>query len=261
VSDHVMICAKQANFDACVALARQHGLGIEVQTFAYPDALDGDWLALIHHYRAALEDVPGPVALHGPFMDMASGSVDPVINRVVRERALHALHIAAELGARTIVFHANFIATMRNPDYRTGWTQRQIEFWEPLAEQVYRQGQVIALENMWEYEPDIIGAVVRELDHPGLRVCLDVGHAHLFSDIPLDVWIDRLHALIAHIHINNNDGLIDEHHALDDGVLDYQALLPKLCGLPNRPPLALEIEDTGDLARSLAYLRRFRACG
>jgi len=261
VSDHVMICAKQTNFDACVTLARQHGLGIEVQTFAYPDALDGDWLALIHHYRDALESVPGPVALHGPFMDMASGSVDPLINRVVRERARHALHIAAELGAQTIVFHANFIATMRNLDYRSGWTQRQIEFWEPLVEQAQRRGQVIALENMWEYDPDIIGEVVRGLDQPGLRVCLDVGHAHLFSDVPLEVWIDRLHEVIAHVHINNNDGEIDVHRALDDGVLDYRALLPQLCRLPNRPALALEIEDINELVRSLAYLREFHAPG
>jgi sugar phosphate isomerase/epimerase len=256
-----MICAKQTNFDACVTLARQHGLGIEVQTFAYPDALDGDWLALIHHYRDALESVPGPVALHGPFMDMASGSVDPLINRVVRERARHALHIAAELDARTIIFHANFIATMRNLDYRNGWTQRQIEFWGPLAEQAQRKGQVIALENMWEYDPDIIGEVVRGLNQPGLRVCLDVGHAHLFSDVALEVWIDRLHEVIAHVHINNNDGEVDVHHALDDGVLDYRALLPQLCRLPSRPALALEIEDVSEMVRSLAYLRRFHAPG
>jgi len=261
VSVPVMICAKQTNFDACVTLAQQHGLGIEVQTFAYPDALDGDWRALIHHYRAALESVPGPVALHGPFMDMASGSVDPLVNRVVRARARHALHIAAELGARTVIFHANFIATMRNPAYRSGWTRRQIEFWEPLAKQAQRAGQVIALENMWEYDPDIIGQVVRQLDHPGLRACLDVGHAHLFSDMALDAWIDHLHAMIAHVHINNNDGTIDEHHALDDGVLDYRALLPRLCALPNRPPLALEIEDVGAIARSLAYLRGSGAWG
>lgn len=253
--DQMMICAKQANFDACVTLARQHGLGIEVQTFAYPEALDGDWPTLVRRYRAVLESVPGPVALHGPFMDMASGSLDPLINRVVRERARHALHIAAELGARTIVFHANFIAAMRNLDYRSGWTQRQIEFWGPLVEQAQYDGQVIALENMWEYDPDIIGDVVRGMDRPGLQACLDVGHAYLFSDMGLGAWFDRLRGMIAHIHINNNDGIVDEHRALDDGVLDYQTILPRLQDLPSRPTLALEMEDLGDLTRSLAYLR------
>jgi sugar phosphate isomerase/epimerase len=254
VSDRVLLCAKHHNFDACVALAAEHGIGIEVQTFAYPDVLDGDWQALVQQYTPALRGLSGEIAMHGPFLDMASGSPDKRIDQVVRERIEHALDIAAQLGARTIVFHANFIASMRNIEYRTGWTERQIEFWRPLAERAWDAGQVIALENMWEFDPDIIGDVLRRVDRPGLQACVDIGHTRLFSDIPLETWVKNLDSYIAHVHINNNSGVVDEHHALTDGVLPYPAILRCLRSLPKPPAFSLEIERVEDMVRSLPLL-------
>ena len=235
-------------------LALEHDLGIEVQSFAYPSLLEDDWEGTLRHYLNALAPLAGPVAMHGPFLDMASGSLDPWINDVVRRRVSHALEIAERLGACTAVFHANFIASLRNPDYRIGWTERQIAFWAPLADRAWNAGIVIALENMWEFDPDIIGEVIRQVDHPGLQICLDVGHAHLFSDLPLDNWLAHLAPHIVHIHLNNNGGMIDQHRALDDGVIDYATVLPALRALPRTPLFSLEIERVTDLARSLPML-------
>lgn len=254
--ERLLLCAKRHNFDDCVRLAQEYLTGIEVQTFAYPPLFTDGWRDVMRGYQARLRDVPGEIALHGPFMDLAGGSLDPLINDVVRRRVEQALYVAGELGARTVVFHANFIATILNAEYRAGWTQRQVDFWGPLAEQAHANGQVIALENMWEFDPDIIGDVLRQLESPGLRACLDIGHTYLFSDLPLEHWLARLDGYIVHVHANNNNGELDHHQGLDDGVLDYRAIVPQLAHVEPSPSIALEIEHTGDIRRSLDFLRR-----
>ncbi len=254
MSDRVLICAKEHNFDDCVSLAAEYGLGIEVQSFAMPHVLDGDWRGLLGRYRAALKGIGGEIAMHGPFFDMASGSPDPLIDAVVRQRVEQSLHIGAELGAKTVVFHANFIATMRNYDYRASWTERQITFWTPMAERAAASGMVIALENMWEFDPEIIGGVLRRVNHPALQSCVDIGHIYLFSEVPLAEWLNHLSAYIVHVHMNNNGGEVDEHRALENGVLKYSTILPALRALPQHPAFSLEIEQVADIERSLAFL-------
>lgn len=252
--ERLLLCAKRHNVDACVRLAQDYQTGIEVQTFAYPPLFPDGWRDEVREYQIRLRDVPGEIALHGPFMDLAGGSLDPLINDVVRQRVEQTFYIAEVLAARTIVFHANFIATIRNSEYRKGWIQRQIEFWQPLAERAWSAGHVIALENMWEFDPDIIGDVLRVLDLPGLRACLDVGHTQLFSDLPLDHWVARLNGQIAHVHLNNNNGELDYHRGLDDGVLNYRTIMPQLLCIESSPSASLEIEDAGAIQRSLAFL-------
>jgi len=236
VADQVLLCAKQHNFQDVVALAHRYKLGVEVQTFAYPQALEGDWKSLLDEYRIALRPLSGEIAMHGPFLDMASGSPDPLINQVVRHRVQQALLIAAD------------------PEYRIDWTQRQIEFWSSLAEEAWDKGLMIALENMWEFTPDIIGDVLRKLNLPGLRACVDVGHAHLFSDVPFTCWLQSLNSYVVHVHINNNSGAVDEHHALSDGVLNYPEILAQIRRLPHSPTLALEVDRVSDMEQSFALL-------
>ncbi len=252
--DRILLGASLHTFDDCLQLARQFGVGLELQAFAYPDVLEDDWEGLLKTYQRALIDLPGERAMHGPFLDMSSGSPDPRIREVVQRRFSHAIEIADRLQIPTVVFHANFIASIRNDAYRREWTLAQIEFWGPLAERALRLGITLALENMWEFDPNIIGGVLSELHSPSLMACLDVGHASLFSDVPLRVWLDTLAPYLVHLHLNNNLGQVDEHLAFDDGVLDYHQVLPMLRALPNHPAFSLEIGEVEAIRRSLSYL-------
>jgi sugar phosphate isomerase/epimerase len=221
-------------------------------TFAYPDVLDGDWRAVVREYRALLATVPLR-AMHGPFFDMSPGSPDRRVNALAMDRYRQALDIAAELSVSTVVFHANFIASLRTPEYRTTWTQRNVAFFAELAPLAADFGVVVAIENMWEYEPAIIGDVIRGVGHPALRACLDVGHAHLFGQAPFHDWLTELGPVVTHMHLNNNDGVLDVHRALPDGVLDYAAILPQLRALPYPPAMTLEMDRVADMAASLPY--------
>lgn len=258
--DQVLLSAGRKNIEACIALANEYGLGIEVMNFAYPDVLDGDWLEETNTYQALLEPIrarDGMITLHGPFMDMAPGSPDKKIEAIVKERYHHAIRIASALGAKTIILHANFIASIQEDSYRQGWQQRNVEFWRGIATFAQEYRVVIAVENMWEFDPYIIADVLRAVDHPYLRACLDIGHAHLFSRVPFEEWLSVLEPFLVHIHMNNNDGIYDIHRAIPDGVLNYHYIIAQLREISSRRevPLSmtLEMDKTDDMLRSLAY--------
>ena len=251
--DKVLLACDHYNFEECLDLARERGLGIEIQTFAFPDALDNhpEWFNV---YEERLRDFAGPLSMHGAFMDMTSASLDPKIVAVARDRYLYNIDLAARLNAKVIVFHANYLTNMRNAPFRRGWTDRQVQFWGRMAEMAGALDIRLAIENMWEYDPALIGDVLRQVNSPWLITCLDVGHVHLFSEVPFKNWLTDLDSFIQYSHLNNNGGRVDEHRGFDDGVLDYGSILPMLRSLPNPPLMSLEIESAAAMRRSLPFL-------
>ena len=257
MADRVLVSADRSNIEDCIGLAMEYGLGVELMAFAYPDVLDGNWKHELDTYRSILHAIPGPISLHGPFMDMASGSPDEQVNLLSASRYRHVIHIAAELGAEVVVLHANFIGSLHNVSYREGWHKRNVPYWQSIAEYAADRGVFVALENMWEYEPNILADILREVDHPHLRACLDIGHAMLFGDsgYKLEDWLAKISPWLIHVHMNNNNGVIDEHHGFDweHGVLDYTKILPLLRSLAQAPNLVLEMHTTEDMRDSLSY--------
>jgi sugar phosphate isomerase/epimerase len=255
MTDRVLLSASDRNIEDCIRLALDYQLGIELMAFAFPNVLDGDWQATIARYKRLLRPVVGARSMHGPFMDMAPGSPDRRINALCYERYQHAIRIASELEIPIVIFHANFIAAIHNIEYRVGWHQRNLDFWSPVADYAHRYGVTVAVENMWEFDPDIIGDLLKEINHPNLRACLDVGHAHLFGEeVPFEHWLTSLGDLIVHTHMNNNDGKIDIHMGFDHGVLDYNQLLPEIRALPNSPTMTLEMDEVDFMKNSLPFM-------
>ena len=256
--DQVLLSANRANFNDCVRLASQYRLGIEVMAFAFPDVLDGNWQHLLQEYKHALREVRGPITVHGPFLDMAPGSPDKRINEICKSRYKHGIHVAAELNARCIVFHANFIAAIHNLEYRHGWHERNLIFWRDMADYAADHGVPIAIENMWEFDPYIISDLLREINHPYLRACIDVGHAHLFSiqqdeKLSFEVWLRTMEPYLIHFHMNNNDGKLDVHRGFPDGVLDYNSILKRIRQMRHQATMTLEMDHVSDMRASLPY--------
>lgn len=251
----ILLSANRHNFDACVDLAIERGLGIEVMALAYPDALHDEAHALhtAHALRTKLDAVPGKITMHGAFIDMVSGSPDPLILEMTLRRYRQAIELANIVGAETLILHANFIASMRDETYRTGWHRRNLPFWSAMADEAAEHNVTLAIENMWEFDPCIIGDLLAAIDHPHLRACVDVGHAHLFSTVPFEQWLSVLAPFIVHTHLNNNDGKDDTHRPFSDGVLDYETVLPMLRALPFPPSMTLEMDTVADMRASLPY--------
>ncbi len=258
--ERLAIATHELDIRQHVALAREHGVGIEIQVYGYdPNLLDGNWRSAVADHRAALRGFEGEIALHGVFYDMNSASLDHRIAALTRERYSTNLQVAAELGACNVVFHVNYLHVIRNPDYLEDWTRRQVDFWSDLIQLAERLNLVIALENMWEPEPGIILNVLKQVQSPHLGTCLDVGHAHLYSEsLPFAAWLEQLQGWLVHFHMNNNRGLYDEHLPLDaeGGIVDYGAVIPLIEALPRPPYVSLEMNNLKYLERSLRYLGR-----
>ena len=257
--ESVLLATHRRDINQHCELAEAHGVGLEIQVYGYePNLLDGGWRELLDQHHAALRGFAGDLAIHGAFYDLAPGSVDHRASALARERYVLNLEIAAELGARHVVFHTDFIPIVPSPAYRDGWTARQVAFWGRLVEEAASRDLIIVLENMWDSAPDIIGDVLDQVDSNHLCACLDVAHFYLYGrDVSLQNWIARIAHRLVHCHLNNHHGRYDEHQPLDSagGVIDYrQDVLPQLARVPNPLWLVLEMDQLEYLERSLRYL-------
>ena len=172
-----------------------------------------------------------------------------------RERYLHNLEIGRELGVKYIDFHANYLPLVDHPSYLPGWMERQVTFWTPLAEQAEKYGIVLLLENMWEPDPTIINRILERIPSPYLKACLDVGHAALYSRLPLSAWIKTLGENLVYTHLHNNHGDTDVHLAFGDGVIDFPEMLNTLRALPSRRSSAWNCPPSNRSTASLPYLQ------
>lgn len=247
-------CERLADLPGHLALAKLHGLGLELQEFSNPNLLDDDWHGRIREYRAHLDSYEEPITMHGAFIDLISGSPDKRVATIARDRYQQNLEVAHEIGAKVIDFHANYLPLVDHPSYLPEWEKRQVDFWAPLAEEAGRLGVMLVLENMWEPDPSIICRVLNRIHSPHLKACLDVGHASLYSRLPVSQWIKQLGDQLVYTHLHNNHGTTDEHLAFSDGVLDFPELLATLRALPKPPMFVLELPTLSSIEASLSYL-------
>jgi len=253
--DRVSIsCERLSDLPGHLALAQSRKLGLELQEFSNPTLLDDDWRGALREYRAHLNSFAHPITMHGAFIDLISGSPDRRVAAIARDRYRQNLEIAHSLGASVIDFHANYLPLVDHPSYLPDWENRQVDFWGPLAEEAEKVGATLVLENMWEPDPRIICRVLTRIGSPYLKACLDVGHASLYSQLPVNVWIKELGEQLVYTHLHNNHGTTDEHLAFGDGVIDFPELLGTLRGLPQTPMFVLELPNLDSIEASLPYL-------
>jgi sugar phosphate isomerase/epimerase len=248
-------CERFSDLPALLTIAESYGVGLELQEFADPNILDGDWRGHVARYRKALSGFTGELTLHGAFFDLFSGSPDRQVAALARERYRQNLTIAVEVGAHLINFHANYLPLIDDPHYLPGWTERQTAFWQPLAQEAGALGVTLVLENMWEPDPSPLRQVLEAIRSPHLRSCLDVAHARVYSTVPLEVWIEALSPFLILAHLHNTNGLVDIHMSFNEGLLDMPELLNRLRALPRPPIFCLELPDAASIKASLQYLQ------
>ncbi|MCK9526057.1 MAG: sugar phosphate isomerase/epimerase [Limnochordia bacterium] len=189
------------------------GLGVEIQSFSNPDypSLNPSGASLHHAYYDEVETK----ALHGPFGDLSPGSCDARIRQVTRERFEFAYTNARKLGAKHVVLHHGYIP---NTNTYGGWLRRSIEFWDEFLSSKSTE-VTFYLENLLEVDANLIGEVLRKVDHPNLKACLDLGHAFCHGKIPVRKWVEDLGSLIGYVHFHDNLGDQDSHLSLGKGRL------------------------------------------
>ena len=238
---------------AAAEFCRSQGIGLEVTDFAFPNNLNGDVSARIDCHVKAVEGIE-PLISHGPFLDLVATSQDSA--NVSRNRHKVALEATHRIGAATYVAHTNYNAMIKNPSYKKNFTRRMLDFWLPFADWAAEHEIVICLENLWEPGPEIQAEIVTEANHPNLKVSFDNGHALVFSEIPARKWIKTFAEGLAHCHLHDNSGELDEHNVVGDGNENWDELLH---AASSSAPSAILVVECDRLAKNKESIERLRS--
>jgi sugar phosphate isomerase/epimerase len=206
-----------------------------------------------------LEEAGLKVILHGPFMDLNPGALDPLVRDATLHRFHRTLEIARSVKTHLVVFHPGF-DRWRYGGRSEPWLEASLAFWPALVQQAADQGCPLALENIFDESPEPLASLIREIDSPWLGHCFDVGHWHLFSKVSLEEWVSALGDRLVHLHLHDNDGTSDAHLPAGEGNIDFPVVFRILESLQRPLTATLEIHNKPGLLRSVPYFApRFRS--
>lgn len=217
--------------------AREYGLGLEIAEYCTAWNMDREFLETDAAVREKLEGVSRRV-LHGPFNELFPCAIDPRARELAAYRYRQAIGLAKGYGADKVVLHGGYNPRLYYPCW---YTEQSILFWKEFLQE--DPGVEIVLENVFEEEPAMLLDIVRGVDHPKLRMCLDVGHVNAYSEIPASEWLKVCAGEVRHFHLHNNDGSGDVHGGLDQGTIPMKELLAMAKELCPAATFTLELID------------------
>ena len=226
-------------------LARELGLGAEIAEYCTAWNMDREYPQTDERLRGALAGNPRRI-LHGPFNELFPCAIDPEARNLAARRYRQAIALARDYGADKVVIHAGFNPWLYYPVW---FREQSAVFWrEFLAEE---PGVEIVLENVLEQEPEWMTEILRAVDSPRLRLCLDVGHVNAYSPVDTAQWLRRCAPWISHFHLHNNNGTRDAHDPLFRGSIPMEELLTLAGELCPEATFTLELPDAENSAREL----------
>ena len=226
-------------------LARELGLGVEIAEYCTAWNMDREYPQTDERLRGALAGNPRRI-LHGPFNELFPCAIDPEARDLAARRYRQAIALARDYGADKVVIHAGFNPWLYYPVW---FREQSAVFWrEFLAEE---PGVEIVLENVLEQEPEWMTEILRAVDSPRLRLCLDVGHVNAYSPVDAAEWLRRCAPWISHFHLHNNNGTRDAHDPLFRGSIPMEELLTLAGELCPEATFTLELPDAENSAREL----------
>jgi sugar phosphate isomerase/epimerase len=121
-----------------------------------------------------------------------------------------------------------------------------------MAEQM---GVTLRLENMFLNTPEHIINVKKRLNSDAVKVCFDVGHFNVYSDKPLNMWLDAIETDLEEVHLHDNRGTEDDHLALGEGIIDFRTMTEGIAGRKTTPQFTIEMKSD-KFEESLDYIIR-----
>lgn len=203
-------------------IAEKYGLGLEIAEYCTAYNMDEQFAQTDASVRKKLKGIEKRL-FHAPFNELFPCAIDPKARELARYRYRQAIALTREYGAEKIVIHGGYHPWIYYPIW---YTEQSIPFWKDFLRE--QSGDItILLENVLEEEPGMLLDIVKGVGDPRLRICLDVGHANVYSKVPVMDWLEACAPYIGHFHIHNNDGSWDTHSALDQGSIPIRTLLTR----------------------------------
>ncbi len=196
------------------------------------------------------------ITLHSPFMDLSPGGVDRKVREITMDRFSKMIELAGVFEPKAIVFHPGYEKWKFDGNVGV-WLKNSLQTWPSLVERAKKMELVLAIENVFEEDPDPIKRLLKEIDSSHFRFCFDTGHHHVFSKTPLPLWIDTLGEYLVEVHLHDNHKEMDEHLPMGEGSFDFNQFFHLLQRDKLHPLYTIEPHEEAHLWRGLEALRRF----
>lgn len=194
------------------------------------------------------------ISIHAPFMDLSPGAVDLKVREVTLRRFHDVLDWAEILKPKVIVFHSGY--DRWKYDNRVDiWLEGSLETWKPINKRAADMGIKIAIENIFEDDPENLQLLAREMDSDNFGICFDSGHFNLFSKCTLLEWLTEIKPFIKELHLHDNSRYADQHLAIGEGDFDFKTLFDELRDIDC--VYTLEAHNIEDVTVSLERLKAF----
>jgi sugar phosphate isomerase/epimerase len=222
------------------AVAGEYKLGLELAEFCTASNMDRDFDEWDRTVREKMKNAERFV-LHAPFNELCPSAIDPLVLDIAKKRYKQAFALARSYGINRLVVHSGYVPFVYFKEY---FVQRSVEFWRDYLSDKPSEF-VVVLENVLEDSPDELIDIVRGVNDPRFRLCLDMGHANITrKDLTMEDWTRAVLPYLGHVHVHNNFGWPDSHGAPDSGDMDIETLLRLITSGAPEATLTLEIRDT-----------------
>ncbi len=218
-------------------VAKEYGVNLEIAEFCTAWNMDEKFDEVDKDLQKKMKGVPKSL-LHAPYNELFPCAIDKKARALAAERYRQAIDLAKRYGASKVIIHGGYNPWIYFPVW---YTEQSVLFWKEFLQE--DPGVEIVLENVLETEPEWLLDIVKGVDDPRLKLCLDIGHVNAYSKIPVVEWLESWAPYISHFHIHNNDSSWDTHNALDDGSIPMKELLLRAEELCPNASFTLELME------------------
>lgn len=208
-------------------VAQKYGLGIEIANFCTAWNMDDNFIETDRQLKCKLDGIDRRL-LHAPFNELFPCAIDKKARDLATFRYKQAIALTEQYNVSKVIIHGGYNPYIYYPEW---YVEQSVLFWKDFIKQLPETVH-IALENTLEQSPELLLDIVKGVNDSRMRICLDIGHANVYSKIPVLEWIEHCEEYISHFHIHNNDATCDSHSELEQGSISMKKLLAiaeKLC--------------------------------
>ena len=210
----------------------------------------------VKHLAETLRQNGLEITLHGPFMDLSPGGFDRRIKEVTLDRFSKTIELGEIFKPKAIVLHPGY-EKWKFDGYVKLWLASSLQTWSPLVKKTEEMGLTLAIENVYEEDPDSLATLLKEIDSPHVRFCFDTGHHHVFSKTPLPVWFEALGGYLVEVHLHDNHRETDEHLPIGEGGFDFDEFFNLLSQFKLNPIFTIEPHQEAHLWRGLEAAQKY----
>jgi sugar phosphate isomerase/epimerase len=143
------------------------GVGLQPEIYFNGFTLDRLSPAEVERTSEALHGKGVPVTFHAPFMDLNPGAVDERVREITAFRFEQVLKLVPHFQPRSIVFHPGYDRWRYDDDVDL-WRENSLLTWKPLLKKAETLGVKMALENVFDHNPEPLRKILEEINSPFL---------------------------------------------------------------------------------------------